>query len=174
VRWLLAIALVAATSTACDGGTPKATPRSPTATTSTAAVSTGAASTTTAASEFATRYLQILGPADMASGEFFTALKKLSSNATGAEVQKIATPAADAIDAADQRLLAVTWPANIGGEVRKLVLADAQLIRDLRDVGKQQHVTSGTWKPQFESDVAKVTNQVNVVVTDLRDPTASR
>jgi hypothetical protein len=166
MRWLLAIALVAATTTACDSGTPKVTP--------TAAVSTGAASTTTAASEFATRYLQILGPADVASGKFFAALKKLPSNATGADAQKIATPAADAIYAADQRLLAVTWPANIAGEVKKLVLADAQLVSDLRDVGKQPHVTSGTWKPQFESDVAKVNNQVSVVVADLRAQTTSR
>ena len=174
MRWLLAIALVAATAAACDSGTPKVTPTSTTVTTSTAAVSTGTATTTTAASEFATRYLQILGPADVASGTFFAALEKLPSNATGADAQKMATPAADAIDAADQKLLAVTWPTSIAGEVKKLVLADAQLVRDLRNVGKKQHVTSGNWKRQFESDVARVTNQVSVVVADLRAPTTTR
>ena len=80
---------------------------------------------------------------------------------------------ADAIDAAGQKLLAVRWPANIAGAVEKLVLADAQLVRDLHDVVTQQHVTSGTWKRQFESDVTKVTNQVSVVVADLRAPTTS-
>ena len=168
VRWLLAVAVVAATA-ACDSGTPK----SAAVTTSTAAVPAGAASTTIAGSEFSTLYLQILGPADAASAEFFAALEKLPSNATGADAQKIATPAANAIDAADQRLLAVTWPADVAGKVKKLVLADAQLVRDLRDVGEQQHVNSGTWKPRFESDVAKVTSQVNVVVAVLQAPTTS-
>ena len=174
MRWLLVIALVAATAAACDSGTPKVTPKFSTVTTSTAVVSTGAPSATTAGSQFATLYLQILGPADAASGEFFAAVKKLPSTATGADAQKIATPAADAIDAADKRLLAVTWPANIAAGVKKLVLVDAQLVRDLRNVGTQQHITSGTWKPQFESDVAKVTNQVGVVVADLRAPTTSK
>ena len=173
MRWLPAIALVAATAAACASGTPKVTPKSSTVTTSTAAVSTGADSTTTAASEFATQYLQILGPADVASGKFFAALEKLPSDATGADAQKIATPAADAIDAADRTLLAVTWPAHIAGEVKKLVLADTQLVRDLRNVGKQQHVTSGTWKRQFASDIANVTDQVSVVAADLRAPTTS-
>lgn len=169
MRWLVAITLVAVTSASCAGGTPK----SSTVTTSTAAASTGPTSTTTPASQFATLYQQILGPADAASAKFFGALEKLPSDATGAEAQKIATPAADAIDAADRRLSAVTWPANIAGAVEKLVRTDAQLVRDLRDVGKQQHVTSGTWKRQFESDVTKVTDQVSVVVADIRAPTPS-
>jgi len=174
LRRLLAIVLVAVAATACDSGTPTVTPKSSTVTTSTAVVSTGVASTTTAVSKFATLYLQILGPADAASGKFFAALEKLPTNSTGASAQKLATPAADAIDAADQGLLAVTWPANTGGEVKRLVLADARLVHDLRIVGRQQHVTSGTWRRQFEGDVAKVTDQVRVVVADLRAPTTSR
>jgi hypothetical protein len=156
---LAVLAILAVTmAAACSNSTPKATPP------------TGAANTpTTAPSKFASVYLQILGPADTATGKFFAAITTLPNTATGADAQKLATPAADAIDAADQRLLRVTWPAKVARDVRALVFANAQLVADLRNLAPQPTVTSGAWKDTFEADVAKVTSCVNVVHADLQN-----
>ena len=161
----LGVALLAVTmAAACSDAAPKATP--PPSTRAPA----GAATTTTEPSKFASLYLQILGPADAATGKFFTAITSLPNTATGADAQKIATPAADAIDAADRRLLGVAWPGKVAADVRALVVADAQLVGDLRNLAPQPRVTSGAWKDKFEADVAKVTSCVNVVHADLQNP----
>lgn len=150
------------------------TPTSSAGASTSASAPTGTATTTTAPSKFARLYLQILGPADAATGQFFAALKALPNTATGADAQKIATPAADAIDAADHRLLRVTWPGKVARDVNALILANAQLVRDLRNLAPQPSVTSGTWKIQFESDVGKVTNLVNRIHADLTAPNTSK
>jgi hypothetical protein len=166
---LLAVALGALIAAGCSNGLPKATPASPTTRTSLSERTTlGTAPTTTMPSKYATLYLQILGPADQASGAFFTALKKLPSTATGTDAATIATPAADAIDLADRQLLEVSWPSAVADDVQRLVLDDTRLVADLRDVAKQNRVTTGSWKNHFEADVTKVTAQVNVVVTELQ------
>ncbi|MGO9875018.1 MAG: hypothetical protein ACLPVY_14585 [Acidimicrobiia bacterium] len=125
-------------------------------------------------SRYATLYLQILGPADEASGKFFSALKALPANATGAQAQRIATPAADAISTADQRLLQVSWPPDVASAVSALVLVDARLVEDLGDLGPLSYVTSGGWKSRFERDVSAVSTQVAVVVSDLQRPIATK
>jgi len=161
----LGVALLAVTmAAACSDSAPKATPPS------SARAPASAATTTTEPSKFASLYLQILGPADAATGKFFAAITTLPNTATGADAQKLATPAADAIDAADQRLLRVTWPAKVARDVRALVSANARLVADLRNLAPQPTVTSGAWKDTFEADVAKVTSSVNVVHADLQNP----
>jgi hypothetical protein len=163
---LLGVAVIAVTmAAACSDSAPKATSPS-----SVSAPAGGAATTTTEPSKFASLYLQILGPADAATGKFFAAITSLPNTATGADAQKIATPAADAIDAADRRLLGVAWPGKVAADVRALVIADAQLVGDLRNLAPQPTVTSGAWKDKFEADVAKVTSGVNVVHADLQNP----
>src|ERR1700704_58008 len=92
--------LATAAVAACSSATPKTTPRS-TAPSNTVSVPTGPS---TSVSPFAGRYAQILGPADAATGAFFSALKALPTSATGADALKIASPAANAIDAADRGL----------------------------------------------------------------------
>ncbi len=180
-RLLVVVALVL-TVAGCANRTPKATPK-PSAGASTSdsvprgtatTTTTGTVSTTTAPSAFANLYLQILGPADAATGEFFTALKALSSTATGADAQKVATPAADAIDAADHRLLEVSWPGTVARDIKALVFANAQLVGDMRELAAQNRVTFGAWKNQFESDVATVTNSANLIRTDLTAPHTSK
>jgi hypothetical protein len=162
---LLGVAVVAVTMAAsCSDSAPKATPPS------SARAPAGAATTTTEPSKFASLYLQILGPADAATGKFFAAIATLPNTATGADAQKIATPAADAIDAADRQLLAAVWPGKVAADVRALVVADAQLVGDLRNLAPQPKVTSGAWKDKFEADVAQVTSRVNVVHADLQNP----
>jgi hypothetical protein len=118
--------------------------------------------------------MQILGPADAATGKFFTALKSLPTTATGADAQKIATPAADAITAADRQLTAVSWPDKVARDVKALVVADAQLIRDLRGLAPQPRVTSGPWRSQFERDVGNVSKYVSIIRADLEAADASR
>jgi hypothetical protein len=167
IRRLVAVGLAVTMAGACARGSSKSAPTSPERTSTSASAPTGAATPTTAPSKFASLYLLILGPADAATGKFFTALKALPNTATGADAQKIATPAADAIDAADHRLLQVTWPGKVAGDVNALIRANTQLVRDLRNLAPQPSVTSGTWKNQFESDVAKVSYQVNIVHADL-------
>ena len=162
---LLGVAVVAVTMAAsCSDSAPKATPPS------SARAPASAATTTTEPSKFASLYLQILGPADAATGKFFAAIATLPNTATGADAQKIATPAADAIDAADRQLLAAVWPGKVAADVRALVVADAQLVGDLRNLAPQPTVTSGAWKDKFEADVAQVTSRVNVVHADLQNP----
>ena len=162
---LLGVAVVAVTMAAsCSDSAPKATPPS------SARAPASAATTTTEPSKFASLYLQILGPADAATGKFFAAIATLPNTATGADAQKIATPAADAIDAADRQLLAAVWPGKVAADVRALVVADAQLVGDLRNLAPQPTVTSGAWKDKFEADVAQVTSCANVVHADLQNP----
>lgn len=167
IRRLVVVSLAVTMAAACAHGSSKSTPTSSVRTSTSAGAPTGAATPTTAPSKFASLYLLILGPADAATGKFFAALKALPNTATGADAQKIATPAADAIDAADQRLLRVTWPGKVAGDVNALIRANAQLVRDLRNLAPQPSVTSGTWKNQFERDVANVSNYVNIVHADL-------
>jgi len=171
---LIPVTVVALIATGCSSGAPKAAPASST-TRMPASDSTTARTSpiTTMPSKFATLYLNILGPADQASGTFFTALQKLPSTATGADAAKIATPAADAIDLADRQLLEVSWPGIVADNVRRLVLVDTRLVADLRAIATQNRVTSGRWKNQFEANVAQVTAQVNVVVAELQTPTSS-
>lgn len=162
---LLGVAVLAVTmAAACSDSAPNTTPPS------SARAPASAATTTTEHSKFASLYLQILGPADAATGKFFTAITTLPNTATGADAQKIATPAADAIDAADRRLLGVAWPGRVAADVRALVVADARLVGDLRNLAPQPSITSGAWKDRFEADVAKVTSCVNVVHADLQNP----
>jgi hypothetical protein len=171
-RGLLALTVVVGVMTgACSNSTTKATPTTTAAVTPSDSASVGTPTSTTTPSAFATRYLQILGPADAATGTFFTALKALPITATGADAQKIATPAANAIARADQQLLRVAWPTNVAVDVRALVLADARLVGDLRDVGAQKLLTSGVWKKQFESDVTDVSTRVSTLVAVLKAPT---
>ena len=129
---------------------------------------TGPVTATTAPSRFETIYLQTLGPADAATGRFFTALKALPSTATGADAQNLATKAANAIEAADRALKRVAWPGKVADEVTTLVRVDSRLVADLRNVGTQSRVTSGSWKTKFQGDVATVAQQVSVVVAALR------
>jgi hypothetical protein len=173
-RPLVVVSLVVTMAGACADGSSKSTPTSPVRTSTSAGAPTGEATPTTAPSKFADLYLQILGPADAATGKFFAELKALPNTATGADAQKIATPAADAIDAADHRLLRVAWPGKVARDVNALILANTQLVRDLRNLAAQPSVTSGTWKNQFESDVAKVTNYVNLIHVDLTSPNPSQ
>src|SRR5258706_14442137 len=128
---------------------------------------TATTGTTKPPSRFTTQYLQILGPADAATGKFFTALKSLPPTATGADAQKIATPAADAIAAADRQLNAVSWPDKVALDVKALVVVDAQLIRDLRGLAPQPRLTSGSWRSQFERDVGNVSKYVSIIRADL-------
>jgi hypothetical protein len=166
---LLGVAVVAVTMAAsCSDSAPKATP--PSSARAPAGAATTTTTTTTEPSKFASLYLQILGPADAATGKFFAAIATLPNTATGADAQKIATPAADAIDAADRQLLAAVWPGKVAADVRALVVADAQLVGDLRNLAPQPKVTSGAWKDKFEADVAQVTSRVNVVHADLQNP----
>jgi hypothetical protein len=160
---LLILAALAVAVGACSNGTSKPSAGAPRSD----SVPPGAAGTTTPLSKFSNLYLQILGPADAATGKFFAALKSLPSTATAADAQKIATPAADAIEAADRRLSTVSWPGKVGRDVHTLVLADARLVNDLRNLAPQNRITYATWKKQFESDVAKVTNSASLVRTDL-------
>ncbi len=172
---LIPVTVVALIAAGCSSGAAKTAPASPsTSMPPSGSTTAGTSPNATMPSKFATLYLNILGPADQASGSFFTALEKLPSTATGADAKKIATPAADAIDIADRQLLAVSWPGDVADNVRRLVLFDTRLVADLRDVANQNRVTSGRWKNQFEADVANVTAQVNVVVAELRTPTASK
>ena len=138
---LIPVTVVALIATGCSSGAPKAAPASST-TRMPASDSTTARTSpiTTMPSKFATLYLNILGPADQASGTFFTALQKLPSTATGADAAKIATPAADAIDLADRQLLEVSWPGIVADNVRRLVLVDTRLVADLRAVATQNRV----------------------------------
>lgn len=152
---------------ACSSARPMTKPVSPA---SSGTVSTGAPTTTTTVSPLASRYLQILGPADAAAGQFFAALKALPTTATGAAVQKIATPAADAIDIADRQLLKVAWPGNVGRDIHALVTADEHLVGDLRDVGSQTTPASGPWRTHFENDVNAISKCVNAVHADLQTP----
>jgi hypothetical protein len=68
----------------------------------------------------------------------------------------------------------VTWPGKVARDVNALILANTQLVRDLRNLAPQPSVTSGTWKNQFESDVAKVTSYVNLIHVDLTSPNPSQ
>jgi len=163
--------VVAVTVCACSDGHSKVTaastvPSSAAVTSSTVPPSVPPPAT----SRYGTLYLQILGPADAASGAFFTKLKALPSSATGADAQRIATPAAAAIDTADRQLLRVSWPPAVAPAVTALVLDDVRLVADLRILHTLAHVTTGTWKNQFEHDVGAVSAQVNIVVTDLQRP----
>jgi hypothetical protein len=133
---------------------------------------TGTTGTTKPPSRFATLYMQILGPADAATGKFFAGLKSLPSTAMGADAQKIATP--DAIAAADRRLTAVSWPGKVALDVKALVLADAQLVRDLRGIAAQHRVTSGPWRSQFERDVGNVSKYVTIIRADLEAANTSK
>jgi len=156
----------------CDSAAkPKA---APSASSSSVSSTSQVVGTSVTQSKYATMYLQILGPADEASGKFFSALKALPANATGAQAQTIATPAAQAISTADQRLLRVSWPHDVASAVRALVLVDARLVGDLSDLGPLSHVTSGGWKSRFERDVSAVSTHVTVVVSDLQRPIATK
>jgi hypothetical protein len=173
-RIALTVVVVGAMTGACSSSATKATPTTAAGVTPSTAGSVGATTSTTTPSAFATRYLQILGPADAATGTFFTALKALPITATGADAQKLATPAANAIDKADQQLLRVPWPVNVTGAVRALVAADTRLVGDLRDVGAQKLLTSGGWKNQFERDVTSVSGRVSTLVAALRATAAKQ
>jgi hypothetical protein len=155
------VALVVMIAGACTSGSSKHS-------------TTGTTGTTKPPSKLATQYMQILGPADAATGKFFAALKSLPATATGVEAQKIATPAADAIAAADRQLVAVSWPGKVAADVKALVLADAQLVRDLRDLAAQRRVASGPWRSQFERDVGEVSKHVGIVRADLETASTSK
>jgi hypothetical protein len=118
-------------------------------------------------SPFAGRYAQILGPADAATGAFFNALKALPPTATGGDALKIASPAADAIDAADRGLRRVTWPARASRDIHALETANARLVADLRSLGAQPRVSSGPWRTRFEGDVRQISQYVGAIRTDL-------
>jgi len=172
---LIPVTVVTLIAAGCSSSAPKAAPpSSSTAMPASDSTTSGTSPITTMPSKFATLYLNILGPADQASGTFFTALQKLPSTATGADAEKIAAPAADAIDLADRQLLEVSWPGDVANDIRRLVLVDTRLVADLRNVAKQNSVTSGGWKNQFEGDVAQVAAQVNVVVAKIQTPTSSK
>jgi hypothetical protein len=173
----VAAVVVAVTACACSDTHAKGKVNAPASTVqSSAAVtsSTAPLSVPPPTSRYGTLYLQILGPADVATGTFFTKLKALKSSATGADAQQIATPAADAIDTADQQLRRVSWPHAVAPAVTALVLDDTRLVADLRILHTLGHVTTGTWKTRFEHDVAAVSAQVQVVVTDLQQPIATK
>jgi hypothetical protein len=168
----VATVVIAVTACACSDGHSKLN-----ATASTAPPTAAVSSSTVpppGTSQYGTLYLQILGPADVASGTFFTKLKALKSSATGADAQRIATPAAVAIETADQQLLHVSWPHTVAPAVAALVLDDARLVADLRILHTLSHVTTGSWKSRFEHDVAAVSAQVQVVVTELQRPIATK
>ena len=126
--------------------------------------------TTSAVSPFANLYAQILGPADAATGAFFTALEALPKTATGADALKPASRAANAIDAADRGLRGVSWPANVSGDIHALVTANARLVADLRGVGTQPRMSSGPWRTRFEGDVRQISQYVSALRTDLNTP----
>ncbi|MCU1466197.1 MAG: hypothetical protein JWM72_2125 [Actinomycetia bacterium] len=149
---------------ACTSGGSKATPDpSPTSTTTRTQPSTA----TTPTSPLENLYLQLLGPADAASGKFFTALKALPVGATGADAEKFASPAADAIERADRQLLGVTWPGKLGRDVHALVTANGRLVVDLRNLASQKTVTTGPWPIQFERDVGIVFDRATVIQADF-------
>jgi hypothetical protein len=158
--------LSAAAVAACSGATSKTTPGS-TASSSPVSVPAGP---TTSVSPFADRYAQILGPADAATGAFFSGLKALPTNATGADALKIASPAADAIDAADRGLRGISWPANASRDIHALETANARLVADLRSLGTQPRVSSGPWRTRFEADVRQISQYVSAIRTDLNGP----
>jgi hypothetical protein len=162
---LLFVACLCVVFGACTSGGSKATPgSSPTSTPGRTAVS----ATTVTTSPIASLYLRIVGPADAASGTFFTALKGLPATATGADAQKFATPAADAIEHADRQLLGVKWPGKIGRDVGALVAANEQLVVDLRSLEPQKSVTNGAWTVAFERDVRIVFDRATVVQADFQ------
>ena len=165
VVWLV---VAGVSVSACDSGGTKAAPTSTTGVATSSGAPTGAVGGSAAPSKFATLYLEILGPADAASGTFFTALEKLPASASGVDAQRIATPAADAIALADRKIGRIRWPARVAAEMRALVVADERVVRDLRTVGAQARLGSGPWKPRFERDVTAVTGRVKTVVADLQ------
>lgn len=163
VRPLLVVALSIGFG-ACSTSKPTSTP---TTISSSPRATPNPTSTPTAQSPSERRYLQILGPADTATGAFFTALKALPSAATGTDAQRIATPAADAIAAADVQLVAAIWPTKVATDIKALVRADERLVGDLRDLAQQPHPSTGPWKTRFENDVASVGQAAGITRTDL-------
>src|SRR6185369_9818642 len=99
---LLLVACLGVVLGACTTDSSKATLSSSPPTSAGAPTSPPATSATP--TPLATLYLRILGPADAASGKFFTALKALPATATGADAAKSAFAAADAIERADRQL----------------------------------------------------------------------
>lgn len=183
-RQFVAAVVVGAIVSACSADHPSkvnaATSTAPSTVTSPVTSTDASSSTVTsssssaAPSRYATLYLQILGPADQASGTFFTALKALPKSATGADGERIATPAADAIDTADQQLRQVSWPRGVAPAINALVLVDTRLVGALRDLATLRYVTSGSWKSRFEQDVSAVSARVAIVVADLQQPVATK
>jgi hypothetical protein len=163
---LLLVACLGAVLGACTTGSSKATPNSSPPTSAWAPTSPPA--TSAAPTPLASLYLRILGPADAASGKFFTALKALPATATGADAEKSALPAADAIERANRQLRGVKWPGKLGRDIPALVSANEALVIDLRSLGPQKSVTTGAWTTRFERDVRAVFNRATAVQTDFR------
>jgi hypothetical protein len=68
----------------------------------------------------------------------------------------------------------VSWPGKVALDVKALVLADAQLVRDLRGIAAQHRVTSGPWRSQFERDVGNVSKYVTIIRADLEAANTSK
>jgi hypothetical protein len=120
------------------------------------------------------QYEQLVATANAAGSKFNAEVKALPGSATGPDVAKIAEPVAAAIDAADQVLLRARWPATAIPGVRALVVADAVVIIDLRNLSAKDSQSIGAWGNQLAADFGNMKGQVDVVRADLARPPKSR
>lgn len=163
---LAAVALLAGCSKA---GTSTSTKPSISA----AAVNQSAAPAVTPTADYGRNYLQAVAPVNAAIDKMTTALGALPASATGADVAKDTDPAADAIDAANERLLRTTWPAADVGDVKALVGATATVAADLRSVDGQNALSIADWGTRLAADSGKMAAAVSIVRADLGLPPAS-
>lgn len=123
--------------------------------------------------ELGRAYLRFVGPANAALALMARGFASLPATATGADVARIAGPAGDAIDRADEQLLRVPWPAPVSVDVKAMVVANAAVANDLRSVDGQDALSISGWETQLAADSGKMAGTVAVVRADLGLPSAS-
>jgi hypothetical protein len=81
--------------------------------------------------ELAQTYLSITRPGSEAINRFLERAERWHDQTTNEEVANDAAPAIAAIREVDDKLLRINWPTEIAADVKELVRADCDIVRDL-------------------------------------------
>ncbi len=120
--------------------------------------------------DYKQQYLTIVTPANHADAAFVNEVQALPSYATGPDVAKLAAPAIAADEKAIQKLLRVSWPANVLDDMKTFTVAVVTLDADLANVATQNALTISSWSNQFAADEGKLVGQKNIGGADLGLP----
>jgi hypothetical protein len=113
------------------------------------------------------QYLKIIAPANTAVAVFTTQENALPSAATGPDAAKIADPLATVINHADQKLLRVSWPADVLPDIKAFVAAASVVVADLENGVTRKPFTVDAWRNQLANDERKLLGRASTVRADL-------